>query len=822
MNAIAKKIAAQFLLSFYFLLLTSGLVCAQTIPQKFSFQSIIRNPAGQALQNQSVGMRLSILQGSETGAVVYSETHTGTTNASGLVTLQVGGGTVVSGSIASINWANGPYFIKTETDPNGGSNFSITGSSQLLSVPYALFSANGTPGPQGPAGPQGPIGLIGPAGPGFSNGTATNQIMYWNGSAWITLNPGNNGQTLTICNGVLTWTTGGICPANLPTLTTTAASSITSTTASSGGNISSDGGGSITARGVVWSSIQNPTIALTTKTSDGTGSGSFSSSLTGLAPNTLYYVRAYATNSAGTAYGNQESFTTATVVLPTLTTTIATSITSTTASSGGNINSDGGGSITARGVCWSTSPNPTIALSTKTSDGTGIGSFASSLNGLVPGTSYFVRAYATNTLGTTYGNELSFTTLPQLPELNTLDVVSISGTGAVSGGNILLTGGAAVTARGVCWSTSPNPTIALNTKTFDGTGAGTFISNITNLSPNTQYYVRAYASNNVGTAYGNDVGFSTLTLLPSLTTTPATGITPNSASSGGNITYDGGNEIVARGLCWSTSPNPTILNSITNEGTGTGIFTSNILNLISDTTYYMRAYATNSEGTAYGNQISFTTPPYFVPGNGVADIDGNAYQSIIIGTQEWMKENLKTSKYRNGIVIPTLSDSLWSFNTNGAYKIYNNDPVNNIIYGKLYNWYAVINSQGLCPAGWHVATNHDWNLLSIYLDPATDTTGNGMLNFVGSKMKSTGTIQAGNGLWQSPNNGTTNSSGFTGLPGGNYDPPNFQLQGYYGGWWTPLDFQSKAMVRALQAGFQFLIIAPLDKNEGHSVRCLRD
>jgi len=121
-------------------------------------------------------MKISLLQGSETGAVVYSETHTATTNGSGLVTLQVGGGTVVSGSMSSIDWSAGPYFIKTETDPEGGTNYSITGTSQLLSVPYALFSANGTPGPQGPAGPQGPqgetglAGAQGPAGPSGSGG----------------------------------------------------------------------------------------------------------------------------------------------------------------------------------------------------------------------------------------------------------------------------------------------------------------------------------------------------------------------------------------------------------------------------------------------------------------------------------------------------------------------------------------------------------------------------------------------------------------------------------------------------------------------------
>lgn len=196
----------------------------------------------------------------------------------------------------------------------------------------------------------------------------------------------------------------------LPVLTTANAGNITLTTAISGGNITADGGADITARGVVWNTSSNPTISLTTKTTDGTGIGSFTSNVINLTLNTTYYVRAYATNSVGTAYGNEVTFTTSAIQLPVLTTSAISNITQNTASSGGNITSDGGGAITSRGVVWSTTQNPTIELSTKTTDGSGNGTFNSNITNLTPNTQYYVRAYATNSAGTGYGNELLFTT----------------------------------------------------------------------------------------------------------------------------------------------------------------------------------------------------------------------------------------------------------------------------------------------------------------------------------------------------------------------------------------------------------------------------
>ncbi|HLP74966.1 MAG TPA: hypothetical protein VK155_18830, partial [Bacteroidales bacterium] len=498
--------------------------------------------------------------------------------------------------------------------------------------------------------------------------------------------------------------------ASLPVMYTELVTDITQTAASCGGTVTSDGGGAIIAAGVCWSTTSPPLVS-GNKTTDPVSSGTFTSNITGLTAGTTYYIRSYATNSAGTGYGPERSFSTATAIaIPTITTSAVTDITQTSAVSGGNISSDGGDAITASGVCWNTSANPTIS-NNKTLDGSTIGAFISNITGLTPGVTYYVRSYATNSAGTAYGSQVSFATQAasiDLPTLSTAAITSITQTSASSGGNVISQGGAAVTARGVCWNTSPDPTIS-NSKTSDGNGTGSFTSSLTSLSASTTYYVRAYATNASGTAYGNTQTFTTNSVvtqsastsaassitqttatfngtvnanglsvtvtfeyglttsygsnitasgspvsgsittavtanvtglsantqynyriktvsssgtvygdnqtfstlagvLPTVTTvSPVTGITTSGASGGGNVTVQGSSAVTARGVCWSTGLNPTTANSKTTNGTGTGAFTSSITGLIANTLYHVRAYATNSTGTAYGDDVTFTT-----------------------------------------------------------------------------------------------------------------------------------------------------------------------------------------------------------------------
>jgi uncharacterized protein (TIGR02145 family) len=505
-------------LIFSIALLCFGVAVLAQSPNLMSYQAIIRNASNQLIVNAPIGVRVSILQGSATGTVVFRETYNPnpTTNANGLLGLNIGSGLSIIGSFAQVNWSQGPYFVQVEADPNGGTNYTISSVSQLLSVPYALHAKTaevpGLPGPQGPIGLTGPAGPQGPQG-SFPSGTQPGEMNYWNGTTWATISPGNRGQSLIFCDGVPTW-----------------------------------------------------------------------------------------------------------------------------------------------GGC-----------------------------------------------------------LPQV-------------------------------------TTSP----------------------ITNVN---------------------------------------SGLSP---TTGGNVTSDGSSIVVARGVVYGISPNPTVTNFFTTNGTGTGSFTSVLSGLSPVTTYYVRAYATNGVGTSYGNEFDFTTINFMCGTTSIADIDGNTYNTVQIGNQCWTKSNLKVSKYRNGDNIPTgFSNSAWQNTTSGAYAIYNNDPVNDGLYGKLYNHYAVTDSRGLCPTGWHVPSDGEWITLENQL---------GGQSVAGGVLKSTA-MQPTPGGWNSPNTGATNSSGFTALAGGLRN-----IYGAFGGifnnglWWSSsVASGSSAYSRTLNNNDSLIVSSTSGgRADGFSVRCVRD
>lgn len=415
-----------------------------------------------------------------------------------------------------------------------------------------------------------------------------------------------------------------------------------------------------------------------------------------------------------------------------------------------------------------------------------------------------------------------------LPDVTTIPVTNITQTSATAGVRLSDDGGDYVTEMGICWSTSPNPTISSNSMTV-GTGIGTNTGIINGLTANTNYYVRAFATNSAGTDYGNELMFTTADIakggaIPALTTVTIHTITSTTAISGGTITDDGGGDIIARGITWSTNPDWYPYeddDKIYGNGPGSDSFVSYMSKLNPGTTYYVRAFAVNSNGIAFGPTLAFTTEledrDSGLPYGTVTDIDGNIYNAIKIGEQIWMAENLKTTKYNDGGIIPNRSDdTTWEQTESGAYCWYENDEnTYKNTYGALYNWYAVKTAK-LCPAGWHVPSKEEWMLLASYL---------GGSDLAGGKLKEAGTTH-----WESPNQGAINVTGFTALPGGVRDSGGgwgtyfFQI-GTYGFFWSSTppsgDTHNNISLAHDSGTLSFATLWSVG-NPGISVRCLKD
>ena len=559
------------------------------IPQLVSFSAIVRDANNQPLVNTPVSIRLTFKEGGQTGPLVYCALHQTTTNQNGFMSLQLNRDVLGTGcngapstAFQNIPWENGGFWMEVEYQTIPSSPFISLGQLELASSFYAfsagtaeriagfdLSGANngdvltynittqqwepmplsaGPTGPQGiagingndgAAGPQGPQGIAGtngtqgiqgPAGT-FPPGTVAGEMNYWNGTAWVTVAPGSNNQNLTFCNGVPTW---GPCPTSIPTVTTTQVWAITQTSASSGGVVTSNGGGALSAWGICWSTSANPTLA-NSFLQNTVSSGSFSSALSGLTQNTTYYVRAYATNSAGTAYGNEVSF-------------------STSNSNPNNLN-----------VIYITDTVLNDVYYHQTSF-------------LYPTKLVFSNLTTVN--GYVYFHQ-------------TNNIVEIEFPLLVSTGNYFYVNGNSLLQK----ITAPNLSSIYNYLYVNG-NQNLQILDICNLTDIFCSNLQPYVSTD----------FSPLCFTPtlhgdSLLTNPITLFSNNTAiASGVYITSCDSGDM---NFCWSTNPNPTN-NDFTAQGNSSGgTFTANLTGLTPNTTYYVRAYKNN----IYGNQISFTTQP---------------------------------------------------------------------------------------------------------------------------------------------------------------------------------------------------------------------
>lgn len=555
-----------------------------------------------------------------------------------------------------------------------------------------------------------------------------------------------------------------------PTLSgTSAISTISRYGASSGGTITSNGGATITVSGVCWSSTSNtPTIA-DTKTTDGQTTGTFTSTITGLTAGVTYHVRAYATNSVGTGYGPVQTFaTTATAVIPTIGSSLGGGVVA-------YVYQNGDPGYTSTNIPVLIAGNDVLGL-TRWYNGSGIstGATSATLGSGFANTNTIITSQGVSMGGYTYAAALArnytsggFTDwyLPSQNELNQLYLNRVAIGGFTNAYNYF-------------WASTEVDASNAKLQNFLSGGA-----------------VLDFSKSATG---GTVRAVRTITLSPSTTpvlaaTTPASSVGTTSAVVAGNVTDEGTTQVTARGFVYGTSSGASTFT--VNSGAGSGSFSSTLTGLTAGTTYYARSFATNAQGTTYGTEVSFTP--------------ATVITTVTIGTQIWTDTNLDVTTYRNGDLITYATNAVeWNAATDagiGAWSYYNWDPANGAIYGKLYNWYAVNDSRRLAPSGYHIPTKLEYNTLA---------TNSGT------------TLKSSSSEWGV--NSGTNTTGFTGLPGGNNNfsqSSRFEDKGTSGWFWTSDEdgaSTTKAYFRLLHQTSGFVDVGSYLKKYGMSIRLVRD
>ena len=670
-------------------------------PEMFSYQAVVRNADNHLVTNQAIGVRVSILQGSINGIPVLVETHQTTTNGNGLMTIQIGEGSATSGSMAQVEWDNGPYFLKTEIDPNGGSSYVIESTQQLMSVPYALYAKE--------------------AGNTFSGDY----------------------------NDLTNTPTIPTVPTNVSAFTNDA--------------------------GYLTNFVEQQVLSISNDTVFLTGGSyvklpAFPTNLSEF-NNDMNYVTTFDVQQAAGIPTNVSAF------------------------------------INDAGYLTSYTEQQVLSISNDTIFLTG-GSFVKLPAGFD-------------------GNYNSLTNKPQLFSGDYNDLSNKPTIPTVPTNVSAFTNDAGYITNNAC-------------NGVDLCGLSALVSQLQQQMADMRQELDSLLgiSGQDTTIEDTTSGGPVTVTIPLVTTSAVSNIAAFSATGGGNVTDDGGATVTERGVCWSTAQNPTVSDNHTSDGTGVGTFTSNIAGLAAATTYYVRAYATNSAGTAYGSEISFTTLSSVPDGLScpgiptVNDIDGNVYNTVKIGNQCWMRENLKTTRFADGSSI-TLGGNNMSETT--YYRYYpSGNSMNVENYGYLYNWAAVMHGsastisnpsavQGICPTGWHVPSDAEWTQLTDYVSSQSAFLCSNESTYIAKALASTtlwNTYNADCVVGNDPS--SNNATGFSAVPAGSFTgtPSGFGLSTYF---WSATELNnSTALGRHLSYQNVNVGVSASNKMLGFSVRCVHN
>ena len=872
-------------------------------PDKFTYQAVVRFANNSLAANTQIGVRISILQGSVVGEAVFVETHIVNSNANGLITLEIGSGNVQVGSISNIDWSNGLYFLRTETDPYGGIDYIVTSTQQLMSVPYALYAkeaGNGFSGDYNDLTNTPVIPIVPSDVSAFNNDAGyltsfteqqvlsiSNDTVFLTGGSFVKLPAGFDGDYNSLINKPVIPTTVGELTnnANYITIEEVPAQVNADWNATEGAaqilnkpELFDGDYNSLTNKPELFSGDYNDLTNTPTIPTVPTNVGAFTNDanyVTTTQLNDANYITAAdvpaqvnadwnATEGAAQILNKPELFDgdynslTNTPSIPTTVSELTNDANYITINDVPEIptvptnvsafNNDAG-YITNADI--PEIPTVPTSVSVFTNDANYISNTGSCINSV-------------NLCDMLERLEMLENQLQPIM-IMTEGVTAITQTSFTVMGKVLTDGVNAITQRGFVYGIDHNPTLN-NNIVSNGSGNGSFTSTITGLNAAYTYYVRAFAVNNNGTFYGNEMAVTTTapspSTLPSVTTIAVTNITVNEATVRGAVTSDGGEPITHRGFVYDTLPNPTLDALVAYHGTGVGEYVNLLTYLYPSKTYYFRAFAQNSVGVAYGNELSFTTnAPAPVAGDAipcpstptVTDHEGNIYNTVQIGTQCWTKENLRTttSPSTGTYLIPPAGTALtytgkqawWYDNDSATYA-----PRN---CGLLYNYNAAMDTfntafgetslssvyeeginydfseprRGICPQGWHVPSHAEWVQLYDYLNSHEEYRSGNVSGNVTKALASTN-YWAEHEQTYSPGNipSENNLSGFSAIPAGcSGISHHTTAYGLNASFWSTTPWWDLRMWHFT------LIYYDVDvwqdgayKNGGLSVRCLKD